>query len=975
FCYEGAAIDLKTSQGSPPSSGSVAFSGFGVADSGNGLAKFTPQTAFDAKDPNSTTAQTITVTAVYTNTQGCSYPLNRDFVVRVKPTSSFTVTDVVTSSPPSDFNFCYNDNSVILQGNQPASSTLKYTIDYLTLGYTKTINSDHFTFSPKTYYDDAVTKGGSNVSDANFNIKYIVSDAIGCTASTSTLFAVSPIATITISGINNGDKFCSNVKPFPITFAPINGTLDINGISTSLNPATNSINSVLLPIGNSVSISYTYKSGVSQCVSNTTYTVSKIEAPVASFTTSPVCDGQPASFSAAPNPTNYSWEWILGDSVRSGTDKENINQVFPGLSSGSTQTSYIIRLIVENNPSALLVCRDSAEAIQVIGAYPKVSFNNINVCESDFTRFSITNDIPIATAQWDFGDGYSLPIKPINGSIPAGTDGGRTTNKYGNPYHQFAFTSGQPNEYIVQLTARTADNLGACADTATKKVAILEKIAPTPIAPYTMANIHGGDGLWLTEDIADSSTWVFDNPVGKFDNTNGKVWITNASGNYRAKDNSYVNSPCFDLSAFNKPVLQLKYWNKTDLAKDGTVLQYSIDGGANWATLGSSLSGLNWYSSATISSAPGGFNQYGWTGQQQDSWLIGKNSLNEIPGGHSNVRFRIAFASDEREEYDGFAFNNVIIEERNRIALVEHFTNTGAPGSVASINNFLTDPAMNTSEVVRLEYHTNFPSEDVINTQNEQDNNARSAYYGISSGTVPIGFIDGTRNGTLGFQTNWFKVALAKRSLSSSPFEIDIATLPSAKPNQITVVSKITKIGLLGVVNPKPIMHVVIIEKSVGTDGFIMRKFLPSASGTAMITTPSIPTITKDTLTWNVEHVNDLSQLGIIVFIQDENTGEVYQSAMLENPTDLPTVITGTEMPLADQINVYPSPANKSVMIQLPKAVMENTPVKMFDVSGHEVHNSVFKTGEVRKTINSQDFAAGVYLIQIETAGTIVRKK
>ncbi|HEY8935458.1 MAG TPA: Ig-like domain-containing protein, partial [Cyclobacteriaceae bacterium] len=46
FCYEGAAIDLKTSQGSPPSSGSVAFSGFGVADSGNGLAKFTPQTAF-----------------------------------------------------------------------------------------------------------------------------------------------------------------------------------------------------------------------------------------------------------------------------------------------------------------------------------------------------------------------------------------------------------------------------------------------------------------------------------------------------------------------------------------------------------------------------------------------------------------------------------------------------------------------------------------------------------------------------------------------------------------------------------------------------------------------------------------------------------------------------------------------------------------------------------------------------------------
>ena len=404
-------------------------------------------------------------------------------------------------------------------------------------------------------------------------------------------------------------------------------------------------------------------------------------------------------------------------------------------------------------------------------------------------------------------------------------------------------------------------------------------------------------------------------------------------------------------------------------------MQYSINGGANWLTLGSQLSGLNWYSSTTISSAPGNFSQYGWTGQQQDGWLIGKNSLNEIPGAHNNVRFRIAFASDEREEYEGFAFNNVIIEERNRITLVEHFTNTGAQGSAASISNFLNDPAMNTPEVVRLEYHTNFPNQDAINAQNQSDNNARAAYYGISTNTVPIGFIDGARNGVLDFETNWFKVALAKRSLNSSPFEIDVQTIPSAKPNQITVIAKITKIGLLGVVNPKPIMHVVIIEKSVGTDGFIMRKFLPSTSGTALVTTPTIPAVTTDTLMWNVENVTDLNQLAVIVFVQDEISGEVYQSSMLANPTDLPTVITGNEPSFSDQIKVYPSPANKSVMLQLPGAVIESTPVKMFDVSGHEVHNSALKPGEIKKTINTQDFAAGVYLIHIETAGEIVRKK
>ncbi|CAN0405310.1 unnamed protein product, partial [Phaeothamnion confervicola] len=303
-------------------------------------------------------------------------------------------------------------------------------------------------------------------------------------------------------------------------------------------------------------------------------------------------------------------------------------------------------------------CRDSTEDIQVVGAYPRADFNYADVCQADFTRFTISSNIPIATAQWNFDDGFLLPNKTLTEPI-AGADlhSGATSGTYGQPAHKFSFVSGSANRYDVQLISRTADDVGACADTVRRQVAILEKLT----APYIMSGIDDGSGLWIEEDRSDSTTWEFNAPVGKtgISNTAGKVWITNATGPYKAKDNSFVNSPCFNLSAMGKPVISIQYWNDSDVGKDGAVLQYSTDGGATWIAtapnpdksgiVGTPTSGVNWYSNTTISSAPGGFNQFGWTGQGQIDWITGKNSLDAIPvADRDNVRFRIAFASDER---------------------------------------------------------------------------------------------------------------------------------------------------------------------------------------------------------------------------------------------------------------------------------------------------------------------------------------
>lgn len=981
FCYEGTPFNIITSA---PGTGSIAFSGFGISDNGNRTAKFTPQTAFEQKNPVSVSPETMTVTATYTNPQGCAYPLTRDFIVRPKPLSSFTVTDSVTLSTPPDLNFCFNDNDLKLLGNVPGSGTKQYFIDYINLGYTqsKTLNDESVGFKPAYYFNDYVAKGGSNVSDATFNIRYVVTDALLCTASSSKIFAVSPLADITISGVNDAEKICSNVQSFPITFAPINGTLRVNNVITPLNPSTNSINFATLAPNNSIELKYTYNSGVSQCSTTEFVTISKIDAPVASFSAAPVCDGDPATFTSTFDANNYLFKWVLGDSIRTGTSAthSSINHVFPGLATGATQTSYLIRLIVENDPSALKVCRDSTEATQIVGAYPKVDFNYADVCKDDFTRFFISSNIPIASAQWDFDETpFTLPNRPLNLDItlPADTHGGKTRGKYGQPEHQYSV----PDRYDVTLIARTAPNVGACANTIVRQVAILQKLVPTRALPYDMSQVNGGNGYWEVEDRSAVSTWEYATPSGKLlmDGTAGNVWVTNATGPYNAKDNSFMNSPCFNLSDFTKPVIGLQFWANLDGGKDGAVLQYSTNGGATWQVVGTPTSGANWFASSTISSAPGGFNNFGWTNRFQLQWLTGKNSLDAVAG-NSNVRFRIAFASDEREEFDGFAFNNVIIEERNRIMLVEHFSNADTddadiPFSTNMYNNnlVLNDPA----EVVKIQYHTSFPDADPINAENPADHNARAAYYGVTSQTMPLGYIDGDRDRAAAFgfvnppNPAWWNDFKQKRSLNSSPYLLDVQTLPSASADELTVHVTGTRIAV--VPGNRPILHVVVIEKTVNGNEQVVRKLLPNASGTAL----GAGTTIDQTFVWRAEGITDLADLAIVAFIQDEITKEIHQADIDINPANLPSLITRTEDPnYAERINLFPNPANNEINIQLPSGVTRNTPVRMIDTYGRTIIENSFAPGETNKVINTKELIEGVYIVQIDTPnGDIARRK
>jgi hypothetical protein len=139
-----------------------------------------------------------------------------------------------------------------------------------------------------------------------------------------------------------------------------------------------------------------------------------------------------------------------------------------------------------------------------------------------------------------------------------------------------------------------------------------------------------------------------------------KAWTTNLTGNYNNDEDSYVNSPCFNLTGLLLPVVEMKIWWNSESGWDGTVLQSSIDNGVTWQVIGAVGDPNNWYNTTSINGQPGG-QSIGWAGTGPGMWVTAKRALPTLAG-QSNVRFRFAFGSDlSVNSYDGFAFDNFSI--------------------------------------------------------------------------------------------------------------------------------------------------------------------------------------------------------------------------------------------------------------------------------------------------------------------------
>jgi hypothetical protein len=108
------------------------------------------------------------------------------------------------------------------------------------------------------------------------------------------------------------------------------------------------------------------------------------------------------------------------------------------------------------------------------------------------------------------------------------------------------------------------------------------------------------------------------------------AWVTNADGVTDDDEDSYLTSPCFDLSSLAvDPVLAFDF----AMAADGEVrVEMSTDGGATFAQLGNTGSGVEWYNTDTGWSHPSAY------GPAQP-WRAARHTLDAASGELVQLRF------------------------------------------------------------------------------------------------------------------------------------------------------------------------------------------------------------------------------------------------------------------------------------------------------------------------------------------------
>ncbi|MBX7126468.1 MAG: T9SS type A sorting domain-containing protein, partial [Cyclobacteriaceae bacterium] len=742
-------------------------------------------------------------------------------------------------------------------------------------------------------------------------------------------------------------------------------------------------------------------------------TINILGAPVAKFGVLNRCidtkiQYQDSSFvQPSPFPDSVvNWTWDFGPSQ--GIDFSR-NPLHPYPAAAVYQTALKV--------TTALNCSNTILKPVQLGAPPVVDFDWSAICNNDSTRFeslSVTkNNIGYITKYtWDFGDGKPVVASATPADSTANiTAIAGTRGTYKKPLHKFSnFQS-----YPVTLTINTSDG---CSDFVQKTVFIL---------PYQTLNISPqdaykedfelNDGAWQPEALrtGSDSSWMYGIPNGPQNLANSllsgiytgtKSWWTGkrsgAATTYAKNESSVINGPCLNISALRRPMIALDYWSDSDPNIDGAVVQYSTNGGVDWYVVGPPLAqpdrqeGIYWYNGNPVTANPGEqlVTAYGWTGKT-DGWKRARFRLDMIPvNERKQVRLRVGFASNNDNppnvHYDGFAFDNVFVGEKQRNVVIEHFTNVDPTISNTDVvidnlfsntmNQHLDTLGNSYSDFQDLRYHVSYPPGDPFYQENPKDANSRMLFYGRTQPpyTIMDGILgnfdrvigDWDRDSIPPFQGRYTDIVnkwIDKRALTDPEFDIQLDTIATGLGTTISLDMTVTT--LIPVQN-QIVMQVALIETDVNGSRNVVRKLLLGPAG-------HVPNLSWTTAGFSYQHqfldlpisvtINDPSKLKLVAFIQDKVTKVIYQSLVIQAPAKRGGPITGIEGhsgPLA-AMKMYPNPSNGYVNLVLPEVGSHaGHNWSLVNQQGVEVSSGSFEgaaNGVVQ--VNVSDLPNAVYIV------------
>lgn len=849
-----------------------------------------------------------------------------------------------------------------------------------------------------------------------YPIRYNYTDANNCKNFVSKNIGIFSKPIIDLSFPTTALGFCAsfknNIPIFPVFFEPGQVLLDVFRVvdNSSLSSTTPIINNVFIPSNtllpglksDSIQFRYIHIVNNTPC-RDTVYKKKYIYAsPIVNFDI-PLdkCENKLYDFIGKVSISGgnlqdlaYTWKFGSNDITTGGLNLINIKKSFK---IGNVSANLKIE-----TPFG---CASEISKQFQIGPYPITAFDWKNICYGSSTQFRDLTTLSsgfISDRTWNFDTRFLIEDTSTIAFV---------TKKF-------------PTVGIYNVKLKVTSEKGCAKDT-TMEVNILPNRAITPSTPYSSGFEVDQQG-WFSE--GKSNSWAYGTPSSRyksFSKTPAKIWRTSTVGDsiYSNGQISYVNSPCFDMSALNRPIVSLMIKTASRDGIDGAVLQASDDNGMLWNTIGlvQSKIGLNWYNSDNILAVPGKNEATtnvpeGWSGifntTATGGWVLAKNVFDDARITNlSNVRFRIAFSSanapiTENNNYEGFAFDDIWIGDKTKFAVIEQFSNTSDNNASRNANeaayvNFDTDkvPATskgleclvnnNTKDVVAIDYHTSFPESDPFNEVNSTDPSARVLYYGVQK--TPYTVFDGNVFNGLSLSNDSLRLngrTIFNRSLEIPKFSIGITKYITNGVLNIT-----TTITSNEIISDTVVLHVAVVERKVidKTNKSLQQSFenvlrimLPNAGGTSLMQTWNAGTTKTITNDWEIKNITNIDQIGVVAFIQHTKTKEILQGGYtgpiiivcaqdtikpIFNPTNI------AEEKNLSNIEIYPNPASSMVTIKC--NVTNDTPIKLVLIDQYG-KTQIAKNLDLNQehVIDIDILPSGIYLMQIlDSQKVLINKK
>ncbi|HDS07339.1 MAG TPA: T9SS type A sorting domain-containing protein [Bacteroides sp.] len=795
--------------------------------------------------------------------------------------------------------------------------------------------------------DPALLNAGS------YTIEYRYTD--GTAVSLTESFSVEIISQPVILNLDDG-PYCQNAPPFILQSDPEGMVFEGPGVSGNISDGF-----IFNPWDAGPGDIEIFCNNVSEngCSASTSQNVRVLYVPEVKFGLSTACIPEGGEIVSFNNQTSNissveTWTWDFDDPDSGEENRSNL-----------PDPTHFYREPGQRKISLTATTYDGCVATyvldSVIDSKPLADFTWSNECfnpgsEVAFFNRTVYGYAAVDTILWTFKTSDGTVLDEVGPEFPTDT---------------VTFQFSTAGSYHVELYTT---NEAGCSGKANREL-ILRPVIKLAADGYD-ERFDQSEGSWTIHSENQAKSWVWDIPdfEGYTGEPNDKAWYTRlpaGAGEYM--EQSWIQSPCFDLTGMDRPLIRLDIMRSFVPHMDGAVLQYRDVVEEGWKTVGEDTPGIEWYDANSIYNLPGG-GSTGWGAVVFDpdtGWVTAAHDLDEVTG-KSDVSFRIAIATGGQTYLgnQGFAVDNVVIAERIKLSVLEHFTDYSNDSSRIADEIINAVKNRHPKDIIDLQYHLSEGGMDPMYLNNPYPSSTRSVNYGVPG--LPYSILSGGaypyhRYDLPALRAGGIEDHVRTLSLEIPEFDVDLTVdwSETELAAQTTVTCKTDKF------DDNIQLYLVVFETSVsgyaGNDGSplfrnVVLDMLPSPAGKLLGDKWVRGKSDVRTQTWiYAPYVEDIDDLAVAAFVQDRSSNRVLQAAVAyKDPmVDLPD-------PTAEYTNlaVYPNPAATTLFVD-PGFVPENNGViELVDLSGKVVLKEHVPAGNRVVRLNISHLNRGIYLLR-----------